>query len=116
MTAGITSVATPDAEPAAILLTAHVRVIRAAADLLEQASIAGLSVWPEPGEIEIQVPETAGDLPSRAATVARLAALTGCEPAPDPRPGRTQGWIHALGQYAGHPVHIYTPVKEHPPS
>ena len=60
------------------------------------------------------------DLPatcrSRAAAVARLAALTGCEPAPDPRPGRTQGWIHARGQFAGHPVHIYTPVKEQPPS
>ena len=98
------------------MLAAHVRVIRAAADLLEQARIAGLSVWPEPGEIAIQVPETAGDLHSRAAAVARLAALTGCEPAPDPRPGRTQGWIHARGQFAGHPVHIYTPVKEQPPS
>ena len=116
MTAGRTSVTASGTGPASILLAAHVRVIRAAADLLEQARIAGLSVWPEPGEIAIQVPETAGDLHSRAAAVARLAALTGCEPAPDPRPGRTQGWIHARGQFAGHPVHIYTPVKEQPPS
>jgi len=116
MTPGAASVTTPGTEPPAIRLAAHVRVIRAAADLLEQARIAGLAVWPGTGEIAIQVPEHAGDLPSRAAAVARLAALTGCEPAPDPRPGRTQGWIHARGQYAGHPVHIYTPVKEQPPS
>ncbi|HLN66495.1 MAG TPA: hypothetical protein VK280_04400 [Streptosporangiaceae bacterium] len=93
-------------------LAAHVRVIRAAADLLEQAGITGLCVWPEPDEIAIQVPEHAGDLPSRAAAVARLAALTGGAPAPDPRPGKTRGWIDARGQFAGHPVHIYTPVKQ----
>jgi hypothetical protein len=89
-----------------------VRLIRAAADLIEQAGITGLAVWPEPGEIVIQVPEAAGDVPSRARTVARLAALTGCQPAPDPQPGRTRGWIRARGTFAGHPVHIYTPVKE----
>jgi len=97
-------------------LAAHARLIRAAADLLEQAGIAGLAIWPGPDEIEIQVPEHSGDLTSRAAAVARLAVLTGCEPASDPCPGRTQGWIHARGQFAGHPVHIYTPVKEHPAS
>ena len=93
-------------------LAAHARLIRAAADLLEQAGIPGLFISPGPDEIEIQVPGHCGDLTCRAAAVARLAVLTGCEPAPDPRPGRTQGWIHARGQFAGHPVHIYTPVKE----
>ena len=93
-------------------MAAHVRLIRAAADLIEQAGIAGLAVWPEPGEIIIQVPETAGDVPSRTRTVARLAALTGCDAAPDPRPGKTQGWVCASGTFAGHRVHIYTPVRE----
>jgi len=93
-------------------LAAHVRLIRAAADLLEQAGIEGLAVWPEPDEIVIQVPEASGDAPSRAARVARLAVLTGCEPAPDPQPGRTRGWLHACGTFAGHPVHIFTPVRE----
>jgi hypothetical protein len=97
-------------------LAAHVRLIRAAADLVEQAGIPGLAVWPEPDEIVIQVPEHAGDTPARAGQVARLAALTGCAPEPDPRPGRTQGWICARGQFAGHPVHIFTPVKEQSPS
>jgi hypothetical protein len=93
-------------------LAAHVRMIRAAADLIEQAGLAGLAVWPEPDEIVIQVPEQAGDTPSRIQKVAWLAALTGCQPAPEPRPGRTRGWIGARGTFAGHPVHIYTPVSQ----
>jgi hypothetical protein len=93
-------------------LTAHVRLIRAAADLIEQAGIAGLAIHPDPGEIVIQVPEASGDIPSRIARVARLAVLTGGEPAPDPHPGRTQGWVHARGEFAGHPVHIFTPVTQ----
>jgi len=100
------------ATSAALPLAAHVRLIRAAADLVEQAGIAGLAVWPEPDEIVIQVPEHAGDLPERAAAVALLAALTGTQPAPDPYPGETRGWIQARGLFAGHPVRIYTPVKE----
>jgi hypothetical protein len=102
------------ATAAAIPLAAHVRLIRATADLVEQAGIAGLAVWPEPGEIVIQVPEHAGDTQARTAAVARLAALAGTQPAPDHRPGPTCGWIAARGQFAGHRVHIYTPVKEQP--
>ncbi len=94
------------------LAAAHGRVIRAAADLVEQAGIAGLAVWPEPDEIIIQVPEHAGDVPARAAAVARLAALTGTRPAPGHQPGPTCSWIQARGLFAGHPVHIFTPVKE----
>jgi hypothetical protein len=100
------------ATTAAAPLAAHVRLIRAAADLVEQAQIADLAVWPEPDEILIQVPEHAGDLPARAAAVAALAALAGTQPAPDHRPGPTCGWITACGLFAGHPVRIYTPVKE----
>ena len=93
-------------------LAAHVRLIRAAADLIEQAGIPGLAVWPQPHEIVIQVPETSGDTPSRTARVARLAVLTGCQPAPGPYPGRTRGWLCARGTFAGHPVHIFTPVSQ----
>jgi hypothetical protein len=93
-------------------LAAHLRLIRAAADLIEQAGIAGLALYPEPDEIVIQVPETSGDTFSRTAAVTRLAALAGCEPAPDPGPGTTQGWLNARGTFAGHPVHIFTPVRQ----
>jgi hypothetical protein len=112
MTSDAASFTADRAEAPETLLAAHVRVIRAAADLLEQAGIPGLAVWPGPDEIAIQVPEHAGDLPARAAAVTRLAALTGGRLAPDPRPGETRGWIDARGQFAGHPVHIYTPVKQ----
>ena len=109
MTPATTSATTP--------LAAHVRLIRATADLIEQAGIAGLAVWPGPGEIVIQVPEHADDTPARTRTVARLAALTGCQPAPpDPGPGTTRGWIHARGRFAGHPVHIFTPASQEAPS
>jgi hypothetical protein len=100
------------ATASAAALACHVRLIRAAADLVDQAGIAGLCVWPEPGEIVIQVPEHAGDVPSRTAAVARLAALTGTEPAPDHRPGPTCGWIQARGMFAGHPVRIFTPLRD----
>jgi hypothetical protein len=104
MTTAITS---QDPPPAA-----HARLIRAAADLIEQAGIAGLAVWPAPEEIIIQVPASSGDAHARARMVARLAALTGCQAAPDPEPGTTLGWIRAHGTFAGHPVRIYTPVSQ----
>lgn len=101
---------------AASAIAAHARVIRDAAALIEQAAVPGLAVYPEPGRIVIQVPEN-GPVPARAAIVARLAALTGCEPATDDRPGITQGWITADGAFAGHPVHVFAPItKEGEPS
>jgi hypothetical protein len=93
-------------------LAAHLRLIRSAADLIEQAGIPGLALYPEPGEIVIQVPEASGDAMSRTASVTRLAALAGCEPVPDPQPGRTRGWLNARGTFAGHPVHIFTPLRQ----
>jgi hypothetical protein len=92
-------------------LARHVRMIRAAADLIEQAGIPGLAIYPGPDEIAVQVPES-GDVSCRAAKAARLAALAGTRPAPDPRPGITRGWIRARGQFAGHPVHIFAPVRQ----
>jgi hypothetical protein len=96
---------------AASAIAAHARVIRDAADLIEQAGIPGLAVYPEPGRIVIQVPEN-GPVPARAAIVARLAAACGCEPGTDDRPGATQGWLTADGAFAGHPVHVFAPVAK----
>jgi hypothetical protein len=94
------------------LLAAHVRLIRAAADLVERSGIGGLALCPGPDEIVIQVPQAIGDAAARARTVARLAGLTGGTAAPDPRPGGTQGWIRAAGVFAGHPVRIYTAIAQ----
>ena len=92
------------------LLDAHVRLIRDTADLVEASGIPGLVLCPGQDEIVIQVPQAAGDAAARARLVARLAALTGGEAAPDPRPGTTRGWIRAAGVFAGHPVRIYTAI------
>jgi hypothetical protein len=89
-------------------LAAHVRLIRAAADLIEQAGIPGLTVFPWREEIAIQVPEPAGDEAARIRSVARIAALAGGRAGPGPGPGRAS----ARGSFAGHPVHVYTPVRE----
>jgi hypothetical protein len=97
-------------------LDAHVRLIRDAADLLEQAGIPGLALCPDQHEIVIQVPQAAGDAAARTRAVARLAGLTGGTAAPDPQPGPTQGWIRAAGVFAGHPVRVYAAVaKEETP-
>jgi hypothetical protein len=86
----------------------HVRLIRAAADLIEQAGVPGLTLFPWHDEIVIQVPEAAGDTAARIRSVARLAALAGCEPGP----GGIGDLASARGTFAGHPVHVYTPVRE----
>lgn len=100
---------------AASAAAAHASVIRAAAALVEQAGVPGLAVYPEPGRIVVQVPEN-GPVPARAAIVARLADVAGCEPGTDDRPGVTQGWLTADGTFAGHPVHVFAPVaKEETP-
>jgi hypothetical protein len=89
-------------------LAGHVRLIRAAADLIEQAGIPGLTLFPWPDEIAIQVPETSGGEAARIRSVARIAALAGGQAAPGPGPGR----VSARGSFAGHPVHVHTPVKQ----
>ena len=89
-------------------LAGHVRLIRAAADLIEQAGIPGLAIFPWREEIAIQVPEASGDEAARIRSVTRIAALAGGRPAPGPGPGR----VSARGSFAGHPVHVYTHVKE----
>jgi hypothetical protein len=94
------------------MLDAHVRLIRATADLVERAGIPGLVLCPDQEEILIQVPQAAGDPGARAAAVALLADLTGGTAAPDPRPGRTQGWIRAAGVFAGHPVRTCTAIEK----
>jgi hypothetical protein len=90
----------------AVPLARHVRLIRAAADLIEQAGIPGLTLFPWQDEIAIQVPEAAGGEAGRIGSVARIAALAGG------RAARGPGRVSASGSFAGHPVHVYTPVRE----
>lgn len=91
------------------VLESQVRVIRAAADLVEQAGMPGLAVLPGPDEIVIQVPAGSGSAAERAARVEALAALAGCEAVREDRPGPGLGWVTARGLFAGWPVRVYTP-------
>jgi hypothetical protein len=93
-------------------LAAHVRLIRAAADLIEQAGVPGLTLFPWHDEIVIQVPEAAGDEAARIQSVARLAALAGCQAAHGPGTGGLRDRASARGEFAGHPVHVWTPVRK----
>jgi hypothetical protein len=90
----------------------HVALIRAAADLIEQAGVPGLTLFPWHDEIVIQVPEASGGEEARIRSVARLAALAGCEAALGAGPGGTRDRASARGEFAGHPVHVYTPLRE----
>ena len=91
-------------------LAAQAHALRAAAVLIEQAGIAGLSLTIDGNQITIQVPACLSGPAARTAAVALLAAATGAQAARQTRPGPTQGWVHAEGQLAGHPVRIFTPI------
>jgi hypothetical protein len=93
-------------------LAGHVRLIRAAADLIEQAGVPGLAIFPWQDEIVIQVPEAAGEAAARIRSVARLAALAGSEAASCSGADGIRDRASARGEFAGHPVHVWTPVRE----
>jgi hypothetical protein len=95
-------------------LAAQAHALRAAAALIEQAGIAGLSLTID-DRITIQVPEHLAAPAARAAAVARLAAATSGRASRDTRPGsRTRGWVFADGQLAGHAVRIFTAIRPTP--
>jgi len=95
-------------------LAAQAHALRAAAALIEQAGVAGLSLTIDESQITIQVPAHLAGPAARTAAVARLATATGAHAARDTRPGSTYGWIHANGQLAGHPVRIFTAIRDTP--
>jgi hypothetical protein len=96
-------------------LAAQAHALRAAAALIERAGIAGLSLTIDDDRITIQVPQHLAAPAARAAAVAHLAAATGGRACRDARPGsRTNGWVLADGQLAGHAVRIFTAIGQTP--
>lgn len=95
-------------------LAAQAHALRAAATLIEQAGIAGLSLTIG-DDILIQVPERLAPPAARAAAVAWLAAAARGTARRDDRPGScTCGWVLADGQFAGHAVRIFTAIEGTP--
>jgi hypothetical protein len=89
-------------------------VIRAAADLVEQAGVGGLSVSCCRGRILIQITERDGDGPQRAAMVAAVAGVLGRVPAQASSHVSAAAWLEAAGQVCGVPAEVFTPLTVRP--
>jgi len=85
--------------------------MRAAADLIEESGIGGLSVTCNEDQISIQVCEQAGDAPARAGIVAALASLLTSTAYQHDSPACPSAWLQAHGQIRGIPVRVYTPLQ-----
>ena len=85
--------------------------MRAAASIIEESALPGLSVTCTSQEITVQVPERSGEPAERAAQVGRLAQLAGTHAYRDD--SRVTAWtqIKAYGQACGIPVSIFTPLQ-----
>ena len=85
--------------------------LRAAASIIEESALAGLSVTCDSGQITVQVCEQAGDPAERAAQVGLLAAIAGTHAYQ--HDSRTTAWtqIKACGLARGIPVVIFTSIR-----
>jgi hypothetical protein len=89
-------------------LAAQAHALRAAAAFLERAGIPGLHLTIYLGQITIQVPCDLAGPEGRTAAVSLLAAAAGGQVTADGR------WVTADGDLAGHPVRIFTAIKDTP--
>jgi hypothetical protein len=90
--------------------TAH--ALRHSADLLTIAGLSGLTLTFNGDQITIQVGAELGQPPDRAAMAGHLAAIVGTRPRRRAGTGPTAGWIIADGVWAGHLVHVFTPIED----
>jgi hypothetical protein len=92
---------------------AQAHALRAAAALIERAGIAGLSVSVDAADISILVPDFSGPLAQRQAAVEQLAATAGARAARRDYPASPiLGVIRADGSEDGHPVSIFTVIRD----
>jgi hypothetical protein len=89
-------------------LAAQAHALRAAAAFLERAGIPGLHLTIYLGQVTIQVPSDLAGPDVRTAAVRLLAAAAGGQVTADGR------WVTANGDLAGHPVRIFTAIKDTP--
>jgi hypothetical protein len=85
--------------------------MRAAAGLVEQSGLAGLSVTCTDGHISVQVGTWAGDPGQRAAQVALLAQIAGTHAYQHDSHSSAFSQIQASGQARGIPVTIFTALE-----
>ena len=89
-------------------------VIRAAADLVEQAGAGGLAVSCCRGRILIQITRRDGDGPQRAAMVAAVARVLGRVPGQASSHVSADAWLEAAGQVRGVPAEVFTLLAVRP--
>lgn len=91
-------------------LTEQVHALRHSADLLTAAGVCGLSLTFNQDRISIQVGAELGDPAQRTAMVTHLAHTAGTRARRWGGTGPTADWITADGVWAGHRLHIFTPI------
>jgi hypothetical protein len=84
--------------------------MRAAAAIIEQSALPGLSVTCTSTQITVQVSGHAGEPAERAAQVGRLAEIAGTRAYREDSAVAAYCQIKAYGQVRGIPVNIFTPV------
>lgn len=84
--------------------------MRAAASIIEESALAGLSVTCTSEQITVQVSEQSGDPAERAAQVGVLAGIAGTQAYRQDSPVAAYSQIKAYGQVRGIPVSIFTPI------
>src|SRR5260370_4789303 len=84
---------------------------RAAAGIIEESALPGLSVTCTSHQITVQVSLDAGDPAERTAQVGLLAGIAGTQAYRED--SRTAAWsqVRAYGQARGIPVSIFTPLQ-----
>ena len=84
--------------------------MRAAASIIEESALAGLSVTCDSGQITVQVCEQAGGPAQRAGQVGLLAGIAGTQAYRHDSPVTAYCQVKAYGQVRGIPVSIFTPI------
>jgi hypothetical protein len=85
--------------------------MRAAASIIEESALAGLSVTCTSEQITVQVPVWSGDPAGRAAQVGLLAQIAGTQAYRDDSRSAAYCQVKAYGQVRGIPVSIFTPIQ-----
>jgi hypothetical protein len=85
--------------------------MRAAAAIIEQSALPGLSVTCSSREIAVQVGEEAGNAAERAAHVGQLAGIAGTHAYRDDSAASAWSSVKAHGQARGIPVTIFTALR-----
>jgi hypothetical protein len=85
--------------------------MRAAAGIIEESALSGLSVTCTSAQITVQVSGCAGDPAGRAAQVGLLARIAGTQAYRDDSRAAVYSQVKAYGQVRGIPVSIFTALE-----